>query len=197
MGEIRSALDIALEKTADIQGDKSGAENRDLRNSGKKAAGDFLTSRKAEVLVKLLEGKDKDQAKNAIEGAVSIMLASLKLPSTELDLEKLAAIGNGLDTLLPKAGMNELFGQVAQIFGQYLAERDQLGKALEQQFLPRLRAKQQEIAKRYGQTIPMELHQDPEYMSALTKNQRALEQKYEAVIAEVRGRVREIAGIEE
>jgi len=105
--------------------------------------------------------------------------------------------GSGLEILLPKSGLVQLFGQVAQIMNQYLDEREQLAKALEQQFMPRLRAKQQEMAKRYGQTIPMELSQDNEYQAALAKNRRMLEQKYEAVIAEVRTRVREIAGIEE
>ncbi len=197
MGEIRSALDIALEKTAHIEGDPKSADNRDLRNSGKKAAGDYLSGGDAKVLADALSGKDGERAHRVIEGIVSILLASLHLPASEADLDKAARVGAGLEAILPKTGMAPLFGQVDQILRQFLAEGEQLKKALEQQFGPKLRAKQQELARRYGQTVPMDLHQDPEYVNALARNRRALDEKYDAVIDEVRARVRETAGIAE
>jgi len=197
MGQIRSALDIALEKTAHIEGDPKSADHRDLKNSGKKAAGDFLSNRDTVTLTAALEGKDDEHRQMVIEGMVSILLASLHLPAAEADIDKVTLIGAGLEAALPGKGNAQLFGQVSQILGQYLKELDGLLKALEQQFMPRLRAKQQEIAKRYGQNIPLDLHQDPEYVNALSKNRQALEGKYEAVIDEVRARVREGAGIAE
>ena len=197
MGEIRSALDIALEKTAHIEGDPKSADNRDLKNAGKKAAGDFLAKGDQAILKQILGDKSNDKKALITEGALSILLASIHLPAVEDDIKKIDLVGSGLEELLPGKGMIQLFGQVAGILKQYLADQDQLSKALEQQFLPRLRAKQQEIAKRYGQNIPMDLHQDPEYMSALSKNRRMIEEKYEGVIDEVRSRVREIAGIAE
>jgi hypothetical protein len=197
MGEIRSALDIALEKTAHIEGDPKSADNRDLKNSGKKAAGDYLSSGDAQALADALAGKDEERARMVIEGIVSILLASLHLPAGEADLDKTARVGAGLEAILPRSGMAQLFGQVDQILRQFLAEGEQLKNALEQQFGPKLRAKQQELARRYGQNIPMDLHQDPEYLNALSRNRRALDEKYDAVIDEVRARVRETAGIAE
>jgi len=197
MGEIRSAIDIAIEKTAGISSSKKSVDSRALKNTGKKAAGDFIGSGDESILEKLIASESDEKRALITEGAVSILLAGIQLPAAKADLEKLKRTGAGLEILLPKSGLIQLFGQVAQILNQYLEERDQLAKALEQQFMPRLRAKQQELAKRYGQTIPMELSQDTEYQAALAKNRRMLDQKYEAVIAEVRTRVREIAGIEE
>lgn len=197
MGEIRSALDIALEKTAHIEGDPKSADNRDLKNAGKKAAGDFLAKGDPAILMKIIGDKSDEKKALIMEGALSILLASIHLPAVEEDLKKTELIGTGLDAILPEKGMVQLFAQVAGILKQYLADQEQLSKALEQQFLPRLRAKQQEIAKRYGQNIPMDLHQDPEYLSALSKNRSMIEEKYDGVINEVRSRVREIAGIVE
>jgi hypothetical protein len=197
MGEIRSALDIALEKTANIQGDAHSGENREFKNSGKKAAGDFLSSKDTTALAALLSGKTEEQSRLALEGAVSILTASIRLPVDAKDIASMENLGKGLGTLLPDAGMEQLFDQVKQIVTQYLQERAQIEKALETQFMPRLRAKQQELQKRYGQAVPMELHQDSEYVAAVNKNMRALEQKYESVITEVRSRVRAVAGIEE
>jgi hypothetical protein len=197
MGEIRSALDIALEKTANIQGDKTSAERRDLKNAGKKAAGDFLSSGDAETLNAVMAGKSDEQKKMILGGAVAVLLAGIRIPSTEEDIAKVSKTGQALETLLPKAGMQELFGQVEKIFAQYLSERDQLSRALEQQMMPRLRAKQQEMYKRYGQNVPIDPAKDPEFAAALSKNMRMLEQKYGTVVDEVRARIRETAGIEE
>ena len=197
MGEIRSALDIALEKTAGIASDKTTSVNRDLRNTGKKAAGDYLSDGNIGHLDGILSGKPQEALVQVKIGAVSILTAGIRLPSAESDLERMHRIADGINLLLPGQGMSELFAQVEQIFSQYIAEGDRLMKSLEQQFMPRLRAKQQEIAKRYGQTIPLELHQDPEYQAAVTKNKRLLEQKYEPIIEEIRARVHESAGITE
>ncbi len=197
MGEIRSAIDIAMEKTAHIEGDKSSAENRELKNAGKRAAGDFLGTGDTDALAKALKGKKAEQIKLVQEGIISILLASLRLPVVEEDLGKIERIGSGLDAILPDMGLSQLFGQVGQILHTYLSERDQLKGALEQQFLPKLRAKQQELSRRYGQNIALEPTQDPEYMAALSKNTRMLEQKYDTILEEVRSRVREVSGISE
>jgi len=197
MGEIRSAIDIAMEKTAHIEGDKSSAENRELKNAGKRAAGDFLGTGDSDALAKALKGKKAEQVKLVQEGIISILLASLRLPVVEEDLVKVERIGSGLDAILPDMGLSQLFGQVGQILHTYLSERDQLKVALEQQFLPKLRAKQQELSRRYGQNIALEPTQDPEYMAALSKNIRMIEQKYDTVLDEVRSRVREASGISE
>lgn len=196
MGEIRSALDIALEKTAHIEGDPNTGGNRELKNDGKRAANEFLEKADPDVFMKVLEGKNSEQATLIRDGAIGILLAALRLPETEQDLEKTALIGKGLDAFLPASGVAALFGQVTQILKQYIGEKDHLKQALEQQFMPKLRQKQQEMSRRYGQAIPMELHQDPEYMAALSKNKRALEERYSAVLDEVRSRIHEIAGIE-
>jgi len=196
MGEIRSAIDIAMEKTAHIEGDPATAEHRELKNDGKRAANEFLENADPDVFIHCLEGKNNEQATMIREGAVSILLAALRLPETEQDLDKTTLIGKGLDAFLPASGISQLFDQVSQILRQFLGEREHLMQSLEQQFMPKLRQKQQEMSRRYGQTIPMELHQDPEYMAALSKNKRILDERYAAVLEEVRARVNEIAGIE-
>ncbi len=197
MGEIKSALEIALEKTAHIEGDLSSIQNREYRNDGKRLANHYLETGNTEELSKSFEQTPADRRESVREGAVSILLAAVKLPVAEEDTEKTAKIGKGLETLIPGQGIASMFGQVDQIFKQYLSEWDQTKKALEQQFMPKLRAKQQEMARRYGQAVPMELTQDPEYTSAFSRAKRALDEKYEMVVDEVRSRVQEITGIGE
>jgi len=196
MGEIKSALELALEKTADIKSDKEGAELREWSNKGKKAAGEFMDTGDASALADSIAEARGSARKAASEGAITNLLAALRLPQAEADIDRAHRIGAGLDALLPGSGMTELFGQVASLFGQYRADRERTEKAIEQQFMPRLKAKQQELAKRYGQNIPLDPRQEPEYMNTLSRALRGLEQQYEGVIAEVRTRIREAAEIE-
>lgn len=196
MGEIRSAVEIALEKTANIHSDKSHVENREFKNIGKKAAGDFIESGRTDELEKVILGKKEENRVHIAEGAISILLASIHLPATDTDLVKMKRTGIGLEILVPNNGIGQLFDQLEQILKQYMSELDNLKKMLEQQFMPRLRAKQQELSKRYGQPIALDLSQESEYVVALSKNKRMIEQKYNSVIEEVRSRVRELAQIE-
>ncbi len=197
MGEIRSALDIAMEKTRDIKGDKSGAEHRELRNEGKRAATAYLDGSGEAELAKEAKARAGNEAAMFREGAVSVLLAALRLPATEAETGRAELIGKGLEALVPKAGMAELFAQVAQILAQFLSERKRMEEALRQQFLPRLRARQQELARMYGQEVPLDAAHDPEYLAALSKNRNALEARYEQVLDEARARAREAAGIAE
>ncbi len=197
MGEIRSAIDIALEKTAHIEGDKTSSENRELKNAGKRAASEFLETENPETLAKSLAGKGSEQSRMILEGALSILIAAVKLPASDADLARSDRIGAALEIALPGRGMQQLFAQVAQILKQYLDERSNLRGALEQQFAPKLKAKQQELSRRYGQNVPMDINQDPEFVSAYSKSARMLEQKYGAIVDEIRFRVREAAGMPE
>ncbi len=197
MGEIRSAIDIALEKTAHIEGDKASSEHRELKNVGKRAASEFLETENAETFSKSLAEKDAERSKAVLEGALSILIAGVKLPSAETDLARSNRIGAALELALPGRGMLQLFAQVAQILKQYLDERSHLREALEQQFAPKLKAKQQEMSRRYGQNVPMDLNQDPEFVSAYSKSVRMMEQKYGTIVDEIRFRVKEAAGIAE
>ncbi len=197
MGEIKSALDIALERTRDISGSAASVATHDQKNLGKKAANAFLQSGDMNVLRTLKAppaGEDLDPVR---EGALAILLAAIRLPSAGSNAATINLIGEGLDILFPGTEQAALFSRLAQILDQYLEEKNQMEDMLRQQFLPRLRAKQQEMAKRYGQQVPMELEQDSEYINMLSRSKQAINQKYESVIEEVRARVRDAVGLSE
>ncbi|ULQ60386.1 hypothetical protein K7I13_03500 [Brucepastera parasyntrophica] len=115
MGQVRSALEIALEKTADIQGDKTGAQSRELKVEGKKAATAYLEDRDPKKLASVLSGKKEADQQFIKEGALSIFLAAVRLPSAEDDLKKLTDIGAGLDVLLPDSGIPSFLSRLTRL----------------------------------------------------------------------------------
>lgn len=194
MGEIKSALELALERTKDIPSDTKGLEKREALNKGKKAAGTFLETNDAKVLT-YLNQEPESLKQTCIEGAIINFLAMIRLPQAESEIKKIELIGQGLSILLPDSNMDELFEQVKNLFMQYLQTKAQTEQALQQQFMPRLKAKQQEMAKRYGQNIEISAQQDPEFVNALSRQYRALDSQYEEVILQIRDRIKDAAGI--
>ena len=195
MGEIRSAMDIALEKTKDISVSRESLNAQELKTEGKKAATSWLAGGDKNALRVLLNNRTDADKNLLVEGFVSIVLAATHIPAPGESTEKIHSIGEALEMLLPGEEMGILFSRLARILDQYTAEKEQMEQALRQQFLPRLRAKQQELAKRYGQTVNLEPEQDSEYMNLLNRNRSAIEAKYESIIVEVRERVRMAAGL--
>ncbi len=197
MGEIRSALEIALEKTEGIKGDRQAIENEKIKNAGKKAAAVFLGGGSAEALAaeaaKVAEG---DRLK-FIEGAVPIFCAAVKLPENEEGAAAPNRWAEGLKVLLPDSGLDALFRQAEVLFRQYLEEVESLYGALEQQFAPRLKAQEEELFKMYGQRVSLSLSQDAEYNAALSRALKALQARYGAVINEIKGRIKEAAGLQD
>ena len=196
MGEIRSALEIALEKTEGIKGDKQAIQNEKIKNAGKKAAAVFLGGGSAEDLAAAVAAVDAASRQKFAEGALPIFCAGVKLPEDEEGVSALGHLAEGFKEVFPHAGLDALFRQAGAIFKQYLEDEAALYSALERQFAPRLKAKAEALSKQYGQPISLSLDQDAEYSAALSRGLKALQDQYDAVINEIRGRMKEAARLQ-
>ena len=195
MGEIRSAIEIAMERTAGIRSDKNAVETGKRKNEGKKAAALFLDGGDAEAFSAAIRGAADKNAFTA--GALPVFCAAVRLPEQDADVENIRRLAEGIALLLPQAGLEALFRQGEVVFRQYLEDREAARRAVEQQFEPRRKAREEELSRRYNQRISLSLAQDPEYVSTLSKHLNALRAQYEAVVAEIRGRIQEAGGLQE
>lgn len=196
MSHIKSALEIALERTADIKSDASVGKKRELNNCGKKLASDFLSDNDLSAFKKAF-GKYKHEEKDLVfEGVLKLFLARIQLPSDEAEKEKVLLVGQGLEVLLPHKGMSELFQSVNQVFSRYLEAQKQLEEALTQQFMPKLRQKQKELEKRLGQQIELSPSQDPEFVQSLNRNLEALKDQYLQSVDEIKRYITNASGLD-
>ena len=195
MGEIRSALEIALEKTEGIKSDRQAIENEKIRNAGKKAAAVFLGGGSVEDFAAAIANVAEADRQKFAEGALPIFCAAVKLPEDEEGAANVRHLAEGFKALFPHSGLDSLFRQVEVIFKQFLEDEDRLCGALEQQFMPRLKAKAEALSKQYGQPISISLEQDTEYTAALSRGLKALQDQYGTVINEIRGRMKEAANL--
>ncbi len=197
MGQIKSALEIALERTADIKSDAHAGEERKLANAGKKIASDFMENGDKAAFKKALNDFKRDEKDSVVKAAVLLFATRIQLPLAEDDLEVLPKLTEGFDVLLPHKGFEQLFATVSQVFTQYLVSQRQLEQSLEQQFAPKLRQKEAEIAQRTGQHMQLLPSQDPEFCQHLERNLSKLREQYEGAVAEIKNRIKQMAEIED
>jgi hypothetical protein len=182
MSEIKSALELALERTADVKGDKSRLDAHESRQLGMRLAGRFLDDPSMDVR-KELKQLDKEKRDSVREGFYQVMLSHLALPGQESDIQRLQLARAGLKSVIKDQNLVEgLMDQVMQYLQQYLDTKNQLTERLREQFEPRMRQKEQQIAQQTGRQVRLDPANDPEFSQALTQNLQQLQSQYAQVI---------------
>jgi uncharacterized protein YukE len=177
-------LDIALERTESVKGDKASIDQFEAKQKGKRLANAFLENKKFpdEELKKL----PKEQQDAVKQGMFDVFLAQVTLPAVREDLSRVEAVGRGLQSILGEPRFAALYKQFAAAAAQYLEEVDQYGEAIKRQYAPKLRQKEEELSRRTGRQIQLDPFQDPEFAAFYNQNMNALRGNYESLTAQVR-----------
>jgi hypothetical protein len=184
MTYIKSALEIAMERTEGVTGDREKLAEDSLVKEGKRIASSFLSASEgateADIKEKLkaYRGKELRWVK---DGVFQTLVANIVLPLDETYREKLAVIGRGLPGVIPdKKRLALIFDQLSQFFDQYLENKKAIRTQLDQQFAPRLRQRETQLAKQTGQQVHLSPMQDPEFVNLLRRNMGQLEERYQS-----------------
>lgn len=186
MGRIKSALEIALERTESVKGDKDSVEQFELKREGKRIAGAFLENPSEKSIEGELKKLPKEKLPAVRRGVFDILVAQISLPSRKEDLPKLELVGKGLQGVIGDRKFTALFNQLVQMLQQYLSELDQYDQSIRRQFAPKLRQKEEELARRLGRAVKLDPFQDPEFVAFYNQNMNTLKDRYQTVISQVR-----------
>jgi hypothetical protein len=179
MGQIKSALELALERTQNIQGDKSSLEAKELKEEGMKLFQQILEQPDLDPMKKI-DQFPKEKRSLVLKGLFQVTLNRIKLPNNELSLQDLPVLERAMASLVAKPKVaSEIRNHLEELFSQYLGDRDQLVEAVIQQYTPVLRQKEQQIAQQTGQRVQLTPEQDPEFQKFLKKNLDRLDQQYQ------------------
>jgi hypothetical protein len=186
MAEIKSALELALERTASVASDKTKLVAHEAKQTGMRLAGQFMENPEQD-LKRNLKSLEKEQRASARQGAFQVLLSHVALPTQEEDLSKLPTVEKGLTHLIRQKDIVEnLMSQVSQLLQQYIDTRNQVVEQLRQQFEPRMRQKEEQLAQQTGRRTKLDPSSDPEFVQALEQNNDHLRQQYGAVIKQAK-----------
>jgi hypothetical protein len=192
MGHIKSAFEIAMENVKDIQGDKELVEANRLKDEGKKLVSKLLDDPGFD-LKSALKAYDARQGRLVREGLLQSLLANLVLPLDEFGMKDLKRLGDAVAAAVSdarKVGM--IFSQLDGFFKEYLGERKRLADAVEKQYAPRLRKKEEELSRQMGRPVKVNPASDPEFQNLVRNYLAQLDEKYGGVLE---GAKQEIRGI--
>lgn len=181
MAYIKSALEIALERTKDVKSDPNTIKSGNLVKEGQKFASEYLFNGDVDKtdLAQKIKSLSHDNKDFFLEGLKKTFLGNILLPKTD-NYEDLAdKIMEGFSYFTTnKKNTAAMIKQIKQFFSQYIESRNQMIEAVKQQYAPRLMQKQQELAKQYGHEVELSPDQDPEFIELLKSNLLKLENQY-------------------
>jgi hypothetical protein len=190
MSEIKSALELALERTKDVKGDKESVRAHEMKQHGKRLVTKLMDDPSIDLKKAVKEYPSKDQ-KAVKDGFFEILLANLSLPTEKADLQKLEPLKKGFEYATgDRRNVNYLFDQLEQLLNQFLDTKQQLIEHLRNQFSQRIREKEEQASKQMGTQVRIDPASDPEFSRALNQNLGNLQNQYGGVIDQVKEQLR-------
>lgn len=197
MGKIKSAWEIALERTESIQMDKNKLKYKTDVDTARRLAGRFIADDEPIDEKELRDRLSALDSKVVKEALIITAEANLSLPQTEDEddsrLRKaVKLIEIATDNNAQAIGLaNELEG----FLKQYPLHRKDLFEKMKAQYQPILDEKSEKLSRQYGTEVKLSFESDKEFMEAARKNLEKLEAQYQATLTNAKTQLREIAGL--
>ena len=177
MGKIRSALEIAMEKTENIAIDENKIRQNQEDDKIRRIAGEYLAKEERDdSLLETLEDHDGVALKRALKG---LLLSSLSLPTYEVTDDRFSRLRAIMERVMgDNRNAMDLYGRITNFLMQYPKHRKQLLDALKKQLEPMLEEKSEELSKKLGREIHLSVEEDKETLEIIEQNLERLEKQY-------------------
>jgi hypothetical protein len=185
MGRIKSALEIALERTESVKSDKSSVGLFEAKQKGRRLANQYLAGElgSLEGEFKKTSGEEREALR---EGCFDALVSQITLPAVEDDLKRLETAGKGLAAVIDDKRFSTFYQRFLAAVSQYLNETARYEEALTRQYAPKLRQKEEELARRFGRAVKLDPFQDPEFAAFYNQNMNALKANYAGMADQTR-----------
>lgn len=192
MGTIKSAFEIAMENTKGIEANKESIEINRFKDEGKKLVSKLFDDQTFS-LKDALKAFEKKQLEWVRDGLIQSLLANLVLPADELSLVRNRRIGEAVGSIVSDAKkIAMMFGQLEHFFKEYLEEKKRLVEAVERQYAPRQKKKEEEMSKQLGRPVKINPSADPEFQGLVRQYMGQLEAKYDEVLSGAKQEIKTI-----
>jgi hypothetical protein len=193
MGEIKSAWEIALERTQNVKSDKASLEAHEYREAGKRLLARMMDETEELDLDRELKQYDKKKQPLVKEGFFEVLMSNLNLPSDEASLSRIRALKPAFEwALKDRRTVDQMLGNLEEFLSNYLKDKTQLVETLRERFRPHLEQKEQQLSQQYGRQVRIDPSQDPDFQQALSQNLEQLQNQYSQALVQAKEQLREI-----
>ena len=211
MAVIKSALELALERTKNLQVDESVQKANAAKLEGRKAAGAFMADPGAVDFKAAISAIDAAHRQTFLTAAFDVFTALIQLPSTtSTETSELEKAGAGVSALcglsskfasereakLVQQQIRSLFQQIIQFLGQYGEEVKRVDQAIRNQWAPKLREKERQIAAQLGQNVRLDPMSDPEFVDVYKNHIDEMTKTYTSALEGAKTQLAQLCGFE-
>lgn len=193
MALLKSAWEIALERTEGIEADPEKIKRDAAINEGRRLAGTYLSEIENDGAQLEKTYTDADPAERELlkRGLAATVVLNVALPQSddyELRIAKMRHIAEVIDGKGSESV--QLIAQISQFMGKYLQARDSLLERAKQQYEPMYADKKERMMQKYGKTTNLPLDQDPEFLQLLQKSYNQLSGQYQQVLDQAKSQLK-------
>lgn len=196
MAEIRSTIDMVLERAARMEAEAGDTPNNDEKiQDGMKTAALYMRGEDVDLIGSLGKCSDNDRPFGQ-KGIVKAFLRNIILPREEDDqtasnraMQGLLEVGQGVGDLL------SLFSDMKSILDRYIEHKVQLKQQLEEQFAQQIEMMEQNMAKQTGVSMKLEPAQHPKFAEEWQKLNGQLNEQYGQALAQYKEQIEQRLGI--
>lgn len=179
MAEIRSTLEMVLERAARMEAETSDIfQNEDKEKKGMRLAAAFLRGEESELMATLSSSPAEEQA-YIKKGVVLSLLRNITLPRETAEQTAPEKAMQGLMQLCQNNHeLPPVFPEMKSILDRYLAHKEELRGQLEEQFAQQLTMMEQNLAQQTGVQTKLHPSQHPQFAEQWQKIQNDLTEQY-------------------
>ncbi len=179
MAEIKSTLEIALEKAARIgKASKEELRREELIRQGRKLAARFLNEkdfRLAEALAKV----PAEERSLVLQGAVDTLVRNIVFPRDRHALNEIRRVLDGLELLFAAfPQVKQLTAEIYKLLSLYLEQQNQIYEQFKQQFKGQMAEVEQALKQQYGEHVKVDVEMQPQFQEEWQKIKGQLEEQY-------------------
>ncbi|HNZ93702.1 MAG TPA: hypothetical protein PLE76_07590 [Rectinema sp.] len=211
MAVIKSALELALERTKDLQLDESAQKIADARIEGRKAASQYLEDQTSVDFKAILNKLEPVQRQTFLTAAFEVLINFIQLPTNSVvETEKMESIGKAIVLLcglsprfsserevkLAQQQARSLYQQILRFLSQYQEEMKRVEQAIRNQWAPKLRERERQLAAALGQNVRIDPMSDPEFAEFYRKNIESMRNNYGKALEDAKKQLADTCGFE-
>jgi len=178
MAEIKSTMDMVMERAARMAAEAEAAGNEDQAQVGMRAAAAYLRGEEVDLAGVVAAQPPANQAA-CRRGIVQVLLRNIFLPreaeqqkGAEQAMNGLVRVGHGSGELLP------VFAEMKKILDQYLQHRKQLKEQLEGHFAQQMGQVEAALTQQTGMAMKLKPSQHPKFQEEWQKILTQLNDQY-------------------
>lgn len=191
MAEIRSTLEMVLERAARLEAEAGDSLSKDEKSQeGMRLAAQYL--RGEEVDFAGLLATPADERALLIQGAVNVLLRNISLPREEDDQAEAGQAMMGMLQLSHDPQLQAVLEEMKKILSQYLQHKQQLRGQIEEQFAQQMGMMEQSMAQQTGVQMKIEPDQHPKFAEEWQKVMVQLNEKYGSALEQHKAYIQQL-----